>query len=68
MGALAGLGCSTVEAVGTPCVALFGPTSGVRNGPYGAGHRVLQSPDGRLASIAVRAVVDATAALLEAGA
>ena len=28
-------------AVGTPVVALFGPTSVVRTGPYGAGHRVL---------------------------
>jgi ADP-heptose:LPS heptosyltransferase len=28
-------------AVGTPVVALFGPTSPVRTGPYGAGHRVL---------------------------
>lgn len=28
-------------AVGTPVVALFGPTSAVRTGPYGDGHRVL---------------------------
>lgn len=28
-------------AVGTPVVALFGPTSPARTGPYGAGHRVL---------------------------
>jgi lipopolysaccharide heptosyltransferase II len=28
-------------AVGTPVVALFGPTSAVRTGPYGAGHDVL---------------------------
>jgi heptosyltransferase-1 len=28
-------------AVGTPIVALFGPTSAVRTGPYGVGHRVL---------------------------
>lgn len=28
-------------AVGTPVVALFGPTSEVRTGPYGAGHHVL---------------------------
>lgn len=28
-------------AVGTPVVALFGPTSSVRTGPYGTGHRVL---------------------------
>ncbi|MFM8552671.1 MAG: glycosyltransferase family 9 protein, partial [Nitrospiraceae bacterium] len=30
-------------AVGTPVVALFGPTNPVRTGPYGAGHRVLAS-------------------------
>jgi heptosyltransferase-1 len=29
-------------AVGTPVVALFGPTSAARTGPYGAGHTVLQ--------------------------
>ncbi len=29
-------------AAGTRCVGLFGPTTGARNGPYGAGHRVLQ--------------------------
>lgn len=28
-------------AVGTPIVAVFGPTSPVRTGPYGAGHTVL---------------------------
>jgi lipopolysaccharide heptosyltransferase I len=28
-------------AVATPVLALFGPTSHVRTGPYGAGHRVL---------------------------
>ncbi|MEO8340768.1 MAG: glycosyltransferase family 9 protein [Nitrospirota bacterium] len=28
-------------AVGTPVVALFGPTSAARTGPYGAGHGVL---------------------------
>ncbi len=31
-------------AVGTPVVALFGPTSEVRTGPYGAGHAVLTAP------------------------
>ncbi len=30
-------------AVGTPVVALFGPTSPVRTGPYGTRHRVLTS-------------------------
>ncbi|MFH0910879.1 MAG: glycosyltransferase family 9 protein, partial [Planctomycetota bacterium] len=29
-------------AAGVPTVALFGPTSGLRNGPYGAGHRMIQ--------------------------
>ncbi|OPY91122.1 MAG: Lipopolysaccharide heptosyltransferase 1 [Syntrophus sp. PtaU1.Bin208] len=29
-------------AVGTPVVALFGPTDPVRTGPYGEGHRVLR--------------------------
>jgi ADP-heptose:LPS heptosyltransferase len=28
-------------AVGTPVVAIFGPTSPTRTGPYGKGHRVL---------------------------
>ncbi len=31
-------------AVGMPVVALFGPTSEVRTGPYGAGHAVLTEP------------------------
>jgi heptosyltransferase-1 len=53
-------------AVGTPCVGLFGPTSGVRNGPYGAGHRVLQARDGRLTSISEDAVLRTASALLEA--
>ena len=30
-------------AVGTPCVALFGPTSPNRTGPYGSSHTVLQA-------------------------
>ncbi|MFZ3091785.1 MAG: lipopolysaccharide heptosyltransferase II [Nitrospirota bacterium] len=30
-------------AVGTPVIAIFGPTSPVRTGPYGNGHVVLQS-------------------------
>jgi heptosyltransferase-1 len=30
-------------AVGTPVVALFGPTNPIRTGPYGGGHRVLRS-------------------------
>ncbi|MBI2206538.1 MAG: lipopolysaccharide heptosyltransferase I [Candidatus Rokubacteria bacterium] len=51
-------------ALGVPCVGLFGPTSAVRNGPYGAGHRTLQAPDGRLASIDVAAVSHAVAEIL----
>lgn len=31
-------------ALGTPVVALFGPTDPVRTGPYGAGHAVLEAP------------------------
>ncbi|HQR15114.1 MAG TPA: glycosyltransferase family 9 protein [Nitrospira sp.] len=31
-------------AVGTPVVALFGPTDPVRTGPYGRGHVVLSNP------------------------
>lgn len=38
-------------ALGTPCVGLYGPTSPERNGPYGAGHRALASPDGRMTSL-----------------
>lgn len=29
-------------AVGTPCLALYGPTDPQRTGPYGSGHRVLR--------------------------
>ena len=31
-------------AMGTPTVALFGPTNPDRTGPYGAGHRVIRKP------------------------
>ena len=31
-------------ACGVPVLALFGPTDPKRTGPYGARHRVLQSP------------------------
>lgn len=51
-------------ALGVPCVGLFGPTSAVRNGPYGTGHRTLQAPDGRIASIGVSAVSHAIAEIL----
>jgi lipopolysaccharide heptosyltransferase I len=46
-------------AVGTPCVGLYGPTSAERNGPYGAGHRTIVAPDGRMASIDAAAVLAA---------
>lgn len=51
-------------ALGRPCVGLYGPTSGARNGPWGSGHRVLQAQDGRVASIGVEPVAAAVAALL----
>jgi len=50
-------------ALGTPCVGLYGPTSGTRNGPYGAGHRTLTSPDGTMAALAPASVL---AAVVEA--
>jgi lipopolysaccharide heptosyltransferase I len=31
-------------AIGTPTLALFGPTSPLRTGPYGEQHRVIESP------------------------
>ena len=51
-------------ALGTPCVGLYGPTSAVRNGPYGTGHRSLQAPGGRVAAIEVDAVFHAVTDLL----
>lgn len=51
-------------ALGTPCVGLYGPTSAVRNGPYGTGHRCVQAPDGRVTTIEVEAVVHAVTDLL----
>jgi lipopolysaccharide heptosyltransferase I len=51
-------------AVGVPCVGLYGPTSGARNGPYGAGHRTLSSPDGQMTSIDVAPVLSAVRELL----
>jgi lipopolysaccharide heptosyltransferase I len=52
-------------AVGARCLGLYGPTSGARNGPYGAGNHVVESPDGRLASITPAAVATAAVALLD---
>jgi heptosyltransferase I len=51
-------------ALGTPCVGLYGPTSAVRNGPYGPGHRCLQGPGGDVAAIEVEAVLHAVTDLL----
>jgi lipopolysaccharide heptosyltransferase I len=50
-------------ALGTPCVGLYGPTSAVRNGPFGAGHRALTGGDGTLAALSPAAVA---AAVIEA--
>jgi heptosyltransferase I len=46
-------------ALGTPCVGLYGPTAAERNGPYGAGHRTLASPDGTMAALAPAPVLAA---------
>jgi lipopolysaccharide heptosyltransferase I len=46
-------------ALGTPCVGLYGPTSAVRNGPYGPGHRALSSPDGTMAALSPASVLAA---------
>lgn len=51
-------------AVGTRCLGLYGPTRAERNGPYGHEHRVLQSPDGRMTSLDVAAVLGAMGDLL----
>lgn len=51
-------------ALGTPCVGLYGPTSVVRNGPYGTGHRCLQAPNGRVTTIEVEAVFHAVTEIL----
>jgi heptosyltransferase-1 len=50
-------------ALGTPCVGLYGPTTAERNGPYGAGHRTVASPDGTMAALAPPRVL---AAVVEA--
>ena len=31
-------------AVGTPTIALFGPTSPIRHGPYGENHKIIEKP------------------------
>jgi ADP-heptose:LPS heptosyltransferase len=52
-------------ALGTRCVGLYGPTAAERNGPYGRGHRSLQSPDATMGSLGVDDVFRATADLLD---
>jgi ADP-heptose:LPS heptosyltransferase len=52
-------------ALGTRCVGLYGPTTAERNGPYGGGHRSLQSPDGTMTSLAVDPVLRAVVELLD---
>jgi len=52
-------------ALGTRCVGLFGPTAVERNGPYGSGHRALQSPDRTMASLGVDPVLRAVVELLD---
>jgi heptosyltransferase-1 len=51
-------------ALGRPCVGIYGPTRGWRNGPYGAGHRVVEGRDGRVDAVAVDDVAAAAGALL----
>jgi lipopolysaccharide heptosyltransferase I len=54
-------------ALGTPALGLYGPTSARRNGPYGAGNRGLQSPDGTMAGLTADAVFAAAREMLEGG-
>jgi lipopolysaccharide heptosyltransferase I len=51
-------------ALGIACVGLYGPTSAVRNGPYGARHRALQSRDGTMGDLEVSRVLQAATELL----
>jgi heptosyltransferase-1 len=56
-------------ALGRPCVGLYAPpphslNGAARTGPYGAGHRVVQSADGTMGGIEVAPVVAATLALV----
>ena len=51
-------------ALGVPTVALFGPTNPRKWGNYGPCHRVLESPDGTMASINADDVLAAAQALL----
>jgi len=51
-------------ALGVPTVSLFGPTNPRKWGNYGPCHRVLESPDGTMASLSVEDVQAAALSLL----
>lgn len=51
------------SAVGTPTVAIFGPTDPVKTGPYGPNHRIVKQGE-RLADLPVAPVLDAALASL----
>ncbi len=51
-------------ALGVPTVALFGPTNPRKWGNYGPCHRVLEAPDGTMASLDAEEVQAATRSLL----
>jgi heptosyltransferase-1 len=53
-------------AVGTPVVALFGPADPRRTGPWGEGHRVVQSPSRDMADLSVESVLEAVCASAQA--
>jgi heptosyltransferase-1 len=55
-------------ALGTPSLGLFGPTSAVRNGPFGEACRGLQSPDGSMTGLDVDHVFQAARTMLEGAA
>lgn len=54
-------------ALQTPALGLYGPTSALRNGPYGPGCRGLQSADGTMDGLGVTAVFEAARGMLEGG-
>jgi lipopolysaccharide heptosyltransferase I len=51
-------------ALGVPTVGLYGPTSALRNGPYGPRATAIESPTGRMDGISVEAVMTAAQGLL----
>lgn len=57
-------------ALGRPCVGLYAPpvdalNGATRTGPYGPGHRIVQSPDGTMQGIAVEPVEAAALELVQ---